>query len=110
MEASLYPQAHCPHRTQLLKFTEKTGNGFFNVNCIHYVSSWFHHTIFRVFRRYFTGAFVEPTEESSKFPGSWLVAGLLGVHRENLSESQTDLASDSNNNASLESKKVIFLC
>ncbi|KAJ1520092.1 hypothetical protein ONE63_004314 [Megalurothrips usitatus] len=56
--------------------------------------------------RYFTGAFVESSEESSKFPGSWLVAGLLGVHRENISESQSDLASDSNNNASLQSRKV----
>jgi len=57
--------------------------------------------------RYFTGAFVETPEESSKqFPGSWLVAGLLGVQRENLGESQNDLASDSNNNASLENKQV----
>ena len=53
--------------------------------------------------RYFTGTYVE---ETPKFPGSWLMAGLLGVHRENLSESLTDLASDSNNNASLQSQKV----
>ncbi|KAE8744939.1 hypothetical protein FOCC_FOCC008439 [Frankliniella occidentalis] len=55
--------------------------------------------------RYFTGAFVESSEESSKFTGGWLVAGLLGVHRETLSESQSDLA-DTNNNASLQSKQV----
>ncbi|KAK3922418.1 Cytochrome P450 monooxygenase alnH [Frankliniella fusca] len=54
--------------------------------------------------RYFTGAFVESSEEPSKFAGGWLVAGLLGVHRENLSESQSDLA-DSNNNASLQTKQ-----
>ncbi|XP_034230984.1 uncharacterized protein LOC117639443 isoform X1 [Thrips palmi] len=57
--------------------------------------------------RFFTGAFVETPEESSRqFPGSWLVAGLLGVQRENFSESQNDLASDSNNNASLQTKKA----
>lgn len=57
--------------------------------------------------RYFTGAFVETPEEPSRpFPGSWLVAGLLGVQRESLSESQSDLASDSNNNASLQTRKV----